>query len=169
MEPIAHTRNADGARQDLESHLRGVAELARGFGEPLSAADAAWFLGLTHDIGKWDPAFQAYLARCDREPGWRGHGPDRKAAGTDLALRTLGLASMAVQGHHGGLESPAQVQAWLAEALARPAVLQAQRAAVARMPELAPATPPPVPPCAGADPIAARGRASMWGVETTQD
>ena len=155
MEPIAHTRNADGARQDLVSHLRGVAELARGFGEPLSAPDAAWLVGLAHDIGKWDPEFQAYLARCEREPGWRGHGPDHKAAGADLVLRTLGLASMAVQGHHGGLESPPQVRAWLAEALARPAVLQAQRGAVARMPELAPATPPPLPPHAGADPLGA--------------
>ena len=155
MEPIAHTRNADGARQDLVSHLRGVAELARGFGKPLAAPDAAWLVGLAHDIGKWDPEFQAYLARCEREPGWRGHGPDHKAAGTDLALRTLGLASMAVQGHHGGLESPPQVRAWLAEALARPAVVQAQREAVARMPELAPATSPPLPPHAGADPIGA--------------
>ena len=155
MEPIAHTQNADGERQDLVSHLRGVADLARAFADALGAPEVAWFLGLAHDIGKWDPEFQAYLARCEQEPGWRGHGPDHKAAGTDLALRTLGLAAMTIQGHHGGLESQSRLRGWLSEALTRPAVSQAQRAAVARLPELAGATSPPLPPHVGADPIRA--------------
>ena len=82
---IAHTANADGKRQDLVDHLRAVAELTRGFAMPLGAADAGYWLGFWHDVGKYHPDFQAYLERCEREPDWQGHGPDHKAAGASLA------------------------------------------------------------------------------------
>ena len=155
MEPIAHTRNANGERQGLVAHLRGVADLARGFAGPLGAPGAAWYLGLVHDVGKLDPEFQAYLARCEQQPGWRGHGPDHKAAGSDHALRTVNLGALAVQGHHGGLASPAQFRAWLAEAVTRPAVLEAERQGLALMPELASAVRPALPPHVQTDPIGA--------------
>ena len=111
---IAHTANSDGKRQDLVDHLRAVAELTRDFAIPLGAADAGYWLGLWHDVGKYHPDFQAYLDRCEREPEWHGRGPDHKAAGASLARDHLGWPlAMVEQAHHGGLQDPVAFEAWL--------------------------------------------------------
>lgn len=154
-EPIAHTRNAAGQRQPLVSHLRNVARLTGNFGASLHATAAASYLGLAHDVGKLDPAFQAYLRRCEEDPTWRGHGPDHKAAGSDLAGQQVGLAALAVQGHHGGLSSAATFRTWLADARKRPEVAQAERDAFALLPELHTRERPSLPRWSEDDPLAA--------------
>ncbi|TAM65084.1 MAG: CRISPR-associated endonuclease Cas3'', partial [Chloroflexota bacterium] len=127
--------------------------MAGQFGAPLGAVEAAAFLGLVHDVGKLDPGFQAYLLRCEREPTWKGHGPDHKAAGSQLARQTVHLAAMAIQGHHGGLESPSRFVAWLAAA--GPAADKAREDALERFPDLAPVIAPVLPGHVEADPLAA--------------
>ncbi len=119
----AHSRNGLGNRQDLVSHLRNVAEIAAAFAADFGAAEVARCLGLYHDLGKFDPAFQDYLLACEVDPlGSKRQHPDHKAAGAQLAVGRLGLLALAIQGHHGGLRKPAEFKSWLAshsQALAR--------------------------------------------------
>src|SRR5205807_1729655 len=88
----AHSRNSHGHRHDLVGHLRSVADLSGRFASAFDASDLARFLGLWHDLGKFNPKFQEYLLACEANPGARGHGPDHKAAGAQLAAKHLSLA-----------------------------------------------------------------------------
>ena len=81
----AHTPNAAGQWHGLVEHLQGSAERAERFGAGLGASEAARYLGLWHDIGKYSDTFQAYLQACARGKGRRGAGGDHKAAGAKLA------------------------------------------------------------------------------------
>lgn len=99
----AHSRNAQGRRQGLEDHIRAVAALAEGFASDFNAGPLGRFLGLCHDIGKYDPAWQAYLLDSEAGTTKRGRGPDHKGAGAHLASAHLSLAALLIQGHHGGL------------------------------------------------------------------
>lgn len=115
-ELIAHTPG-DG-RTDwhlLIDHLTTVATLARDFANGFGAGDLAYQLGLWHDVGKSNPAFQEYLRRCHSDPTFKGRGPDHKAAGAALAQQYLEPLALLVQGHHGGLKNRNDFVAWLAE------------------------------------------------------
>ena len=57
----AHTPNGEGIWHDLSDHLRSVALLARRHAAPFAAGDIGYLLGLWHDLGKVNPAFQDYL------------------------------------------------------------------------------------------------------------
>lgn len=105
----AHSANQSGRFHPLTEHLEEVAKLAREFAEPFGGADAAYYTGLWHDIGKFDPQFQEYLK------GNRRKGPDHKGAGTKLACQHLGPAGLIVQGHHGGLKACSELLGWVAE------------------------------------------------------
>ncbi len=129
----AHSRNLLGERHDLVEHLRAVAKLAGKFGAAFAAEDPGYWLGLWHDLGKFHPAFQDYLAACEANPKARGHGPDHKAAGALLALEWAQPLALLLQGHHGGLHSPTEFMAWLRplrEAAATREALARARAAV---------------------------------------
>lgn len=108
----AHTRNPQGKRHVLVDHLRDVAALASGFAEPFRASRLAHYLGLWHDVGKFDPDFQRYLLQA--EAGERSRGPDHKAAGVQIVLkRNLGPLALVLQGHHGGLRNKQALKRWL--------------------------------------------------------
>jgi CRISPR-associated endonuclease/helicase Cas3 len=115
---FAHSRNSAGGRHDLVAHLRGVATLAAGFAESFGAAEAAYFLGLWHDLGKFDPAWQRYLHDAEAGKMRRGQGPDHKAAGAYLAQQHLGPLALLIQGHHGGLRTVQDLKVWLQDHLA---------------------------------------------------
>ena len=83
----AHSRNRAGRRHTLEDHLRATAALAREFADDFGSGDWAYYAALWHDVGKFNPAFQDYLFRCEQEPEAGGRGPDHKAAGAQLALK----------------------------------------------------------------------------------
>ena len=54
----------DGSKgdwQELADHLRGVAALAAEMGQPLGIERAAFFAGLFHDLGKYNPPFLGRL------------------------------------------------------------------------------------------------------------
>ena len=74
-ESHAHSANGDGHWHDLAEHLRAVAELAQEFSRRFGGGEAAYYGGLWHDIGKFDPEFQRYLS------GERPRGPEARTTG----------------------------------------------------------------------------------------
>ncbi len=145
MPPYAHSANSAGKRHDLVDHLTSVASATAEFARDLGAEDMGRLAGLWHDVGKFHPAFQNYLLRCEVNPRARGHGPDHKGAGALLASRHPGLMALLVQGHHGGLRAPKDLKAWLAEKENDPAVLHALELAQERIPDLEPSHEIPLP------------------------
>lgn len=113
MKPIAHTKNSQGKQQDLVDHLLQVAELASIFAKPLGASDLAYYVGLLHDIGKFNPEFQQYL--LDAEKGIKGRGPDHKGAGAVHVWEEMELLPLAflIHGHHGGMWDLAKLESWI--------------------------------------------------------
>ncbi|MFT4038434.1 MAG: CRISPR-associated helicase Cas3' [Thermomicrobiales bacterium] len=117
---FAHSRNDAGVRHDLATHLRDVAALARQYAAPFGGGDFAELAGLLHDIGKANPAFQAYLFANEREPGKKHRTVDHKGAGTLAGLGHHDLLAFPVQGHHGGLPDNGALRSKLKELLAQP-------------------------------------------------
>ena len=146
----AHSANEAGQRHQLVDHLRSVANMAREFARPFGGHDVAYYAGLWHDVGKFNPEFDAYLS------GQILHGPDHKAAGTLMACQTIGaLFGLLVQGHHGGLRAHRQLQGWLEEKATNPAVDQAISFARLAIKDIQPSSPLQVPDFARNDATAA--------------
>lgn len=121
----AHHRLSDGAWQPLEDHLEGVAALAARFAGKLGLQDLGEVLGLLHDLGKFSPAFQAYLKSAigalnqDEDEDWVDAKSlkgkiDHSTAGAQFAWRFMSRGSLMEQfagqvlalciaSHHSGL------------------------------------------------------------------
>lgn len=121
----AHSKNAAGERHDLVAHLTAVANQARAFAEPFGAGDLAYWAGMWHDLGKFNPAFQQYLLDCEAHPKEKRRGPDHKRAGASLALRKVQPLSLLIKGHHGGLPTMQELPAWVKERSFQEAVADA--------------------------------------------
>ena len=128
----AHSTNANGIRHGLVGHLKAVAEMAGHFGKPFGAQDVAYYAGLWHDLGKFNPEFQRYLA------GDLQRGGDHKGAGARLAVDHLQLIGMLIQGHHGGLKALQDFEGWLKERGETAAAKQSLSAARQAIPDLEP-------------------------------
>lgn len=135
----AHSANGDGVRHPLDAHMRGTAALAREFAEDFGAGDLAAYLGLVHDVGKADCAWQERLAVVEAAGG--RVGIDHKMAGTWLASRSAGVFAAAVNGHHGGLPAGAALKNELraADAGRQAAWVEAIERVAAVAPEVIPA------------------------------
>ena len=138
---FAHSCNFAGDRHDLVEHLRAVADIARGFGVEFHGGDPAYYAGLWHDLGKFTPAFQAYLRSCEATPRARGRGPEHKGAGAVLAYQHIPPVALLIHGHHGGLRSGADTKNWVAERKNDGAVIDAIKAARNVIPGLEPTVP----------------------------
>jgi CRISPR-associated endonuclease/helicase Cas3 len=110
MEYLAHIRESDKAKQSLEDHLKGVANLAMGFAEIFKAGEWAYLAGLWHDIGKYSNEFQNRLnaSSDNNENSETIHGKvDHSTAGAQHSFKTLDQAgkmiAFAIAGHHAGL------------------------------------------------------------------
>src|SRR6266571_353886 len=138
MTIIAHTKNPLGKRQDLEEHLRNVADAAAQYCASFGGEKFARYAGLLHDIGKYDPAFQQYLLNAERNLTKHSRGPDHKGAGTVLAATSEieGLLAFLVAGHHGGLPSQSDLPAAIREHMARKPAQDAIVTAKNTIPEL---------------------------------
>ena len=144
----AHTpANGSTEWHMLDEHIFEVARLAQDFASTFGADELAYWLGMWHDLGKCNPAFQDYLKECLVNPEHRGHGPDHKAAGAKYAEQHLAFLSRLIQGHHGGLKSPAEYKNWLAakEQEHGSAIEDALTAARALLPALDPPQPLEIP------------------------
>jgi CRISPR-associated endonuclease/helicase Cas3 len=96
---IAHSKNAEGKEHDLIDHQIAVARIMEDSISDLTFKNVFRFTGLTHDMGKYQPAFQKYL----REGGRRGSVPHAKwGAGLSKKFRQE-EAAFAIDGHHKGL------------------------------------------------------------------
>ena len=130
----AHSANEQGQMHRLDDHLRAVAETAGQFCESFGSRLPAYYAGLWHDIGKFNPEFQSYLT------GQTGHGPDHKGAGAKLSQSHLIPIGLLIQGHHGGLQALKDFKGWLNEKGTPPAAA-AMEAARQALPELEPNSP----------------------------
>jgi CRISPR-associated endonuclease/helicase Cas3 len=109
MEDVfAHSANMAGARHSFAAHARATAELARRFAEPFGAGDLAYPLGLLHDAGKVDCAWQNRLLVAEKSGG--RVGGRHWELGAKLLLAVANHAALAVLGHHGGLTKPGDLE-----------------------------------------------------------
>ena len=133
---FAHSANENGEWHGLADHLLAVAQIAGGFCKRFDSHDAGYYAGLWHDIGKFNPEFQRYLA------GERKTRLDHKGAGAKLALQHhLEPLALLVQGHHGGLPAMRHCRGWVNEKDTNPATENAIIAARQAIPQLEPQTP----------------------------
>ncbi len=116
----AHSPNSDSVPHDLVEHLKAVAQQASQFAAKFGAADMAYWAGLWHDLGKFHPDFQAYLAN----PIAR-RGPDHSSAGAVLAEKNFSPLAFLVAGHHGGLPALRELKLRVREKVKAPAIKQA--------------------------------------------
>lgn len=116
---IAHVKQTPGGKwikQTLENHLTSVAKLAGEFTSEFGNKDWGELLGYWHDLGKFLPAWQAYLLRnsgCDPDAHIEGDNnrPNHSTAGAVLAIDKLSkvldkaskLLAYGIAGHHAGL------------------------------------------------------------------
>jgi CRISPR-associated endonuclease/helicase Cas3 len=116
--PIAHAPKTPGQLpHDLEEHLQEVSKLARGFAQSFGP-DWAALAGIWHDLGKYRPGFQRYLALSNDENGHiegrvSGREKTHSAAGALWAIRQLNhpkglplghVLAYLIAGHHAGLD-----------------------------------------------------------------
>ncbi len=112
---IAHAKLAENDEwllHSLEEHLHKVAKIASQFAEVFNASDWAALAGLWHDLGKYRPAFQAYIR------GVTGYDPeahieggagrvDHSTAGAIHAVERFNIIGRVlaylIAGHHAGL------------------------------------------------------------------
>lgn len=110
---VAHIRQVEGGgilEHPLDQHLEETAALAASFAEPFNGQAWAYCAGLWHDLGKYQPAFQAYIrdkadpeAHIENAPG----RVDHSTVGALYAKRQWGtmghLLAYLIAGHHAGL------------------------------------------------------------------
>lgn len=134
----AHSANRQGERHDLVAHLEGVANKAAVFARSFGASELAYYSGLWHDLGKFNPAWQNYLLECEKG-NKSGKKIDHKAAGS-LVMKQQGmdLLALLIQGHHGGLQTPQDFKDWFDQRNADPATSATLETARQLMPGLLP-------------------------------
>ena len=87
---------SSGRWQLLADHLRNVADLAADFAAPFGASEEARLAGLLHDLGKYQPDFQRYLATGHPRTPHAIHGA------AVVAAQSRQLANL-IASHHAGL------------------------------------------------------------------
>ena len=116
--PIAHAApGGNGQPHELKDHLQSVAELAQAFAKPYGSQWAE-LAGLWHDLGKYRPGFQKYLALSNNPDGHiegrvSGREKTHSAAGALWAIQQLNqpkglplghVLAYLIAGHHAGLD-----------------------------------------------------------------
>lgn len=119
---FAHSENGVGVKHELVQHLKEVAQLAGEFAAKFGAPDCGYYAGLWHDLGKFHPDFQSYIAS---PPGRRG--PDHSSAGAAHAMACFEPLTFPVAGHHAGLPNRADLKGRLREKSSSPQVVEGLR------------------------------------------
>lgn len=125
----AHSRNTAGRRHELVDHLQSVARRAALFADKWNAGEIAYWAGLWHDLGKFNPAFQVYLKACEEDPDGRHARVDHSSAGAVFAAQfwdALGFPlAFPLAGHHSGLADLTDLKQRLHEKARAPEVQEA--------------------------------------------
>ena len=111
---FAHTPVNGGPWHELIEHLKQTAERAQEKAAKFGAGDLAHLAGLWHDLGKFNPAFQEYLRRCERAAR-TGEPPPSKgvphaAFGGRFARGAYPPLMQIIYGHHAGLQETEHVK-----------------------------------------------------------
>ncbi|MFH1079649.1 MAG: CRISPR-associated helicase Cas3' [Pseudomonadota bacterium] len=108
----AHTPSKDAPSywHRLEEHLIETAKLAQEFAIPFGCGNSGFVLGIFHDLGKVNPAFQDYLKACVK--GERHVRVPHSICGASYFWKMLirqnsrdAALAMCALGHHGGLNA----------------------------------------------------------------
>ncbi|GFZ88614.1 CRISPR-associated helicase/endonuclease Cas3 [Compostibacillus humi] len=114
---IAHIRGSDYMQQSVQTHLDGVALLARRYGDPINLGAHCELSGLLHDLGKYTLAFTSYIKNAVLFHRVANQKIDHSTAGAkylydkyydkndsiqDFVVETVG---MAILSHHSGLQN----------------------------------------------------------------
>ncbi|GMV49242.1 MAG: hypothetical protein AMXMBFR67_07850 [Nitrospira sp.] len=106
----AHTRNREGKWHLLSDHLKNVATKAEQNASHFKIKTPAFWIGLWHDLGKANPAFQKYLKDADQ--GVSSESVPHAFGGAALIYAVLWQQqqcdswkdlALAIAGHHAGL------------------------------------------------------------------
>lgn len=98
-EYFAHSENSRNEKHSLSKHLHQTATFAESFACYENYKLFFRLTGLLHDLGKYQPDFQSYLANGGR----RGSVPHASWGAGYARLQRLLEASIAIDGHHKGL------------------------------------------------------------------
>ena len=116
----AHTPSKDSETwHPLKAHLSKVAKKAKELANKFKAGKLAYYAGLWHDLGKYNPEFQKYLEQCHQASVAEGNKPHQKVPhaiyGAKLAAEKFAPIAPLISGHHGGLDRRANINDRLAE------------------------------------------------------
>jgi len=106
-----HTAEKGQPWEQLETHLREVADQSASFASAFGAGEWGRLAGLWHDLGKYSTEFQAYLKAVTTEAHLEEKASvpkvDHSSAGAqhaDASLQPMGrLLAYLIAGHHAGL------------------------------------------------------------------
>ncbi|MBU0699702.1 CRISPR-associated helicase Cas3' [bacterium] len=98
-EYYAHSENQQGEKHSMSKHLCSTAMLTESFSCQENYKTIFKLTGLLHDLGKYQTAFQYYLANG----GKRGSVPHAAWGAGYARLHRILEASIAIDGHHKGL------------------------------------------------------------------
>jgi CRISPR-associated endonuclease/helicase Cas3 len=109
---FAHSANELGNPHYLDEHLKAVAHLAATLIPDKTYEQLAHYIGLWHDLGKYNPRWQAKLQALAGQN--RGRiGIPHAGQGALLAFKHSIPASFCIYGHHAGLPNWSDFRLWL--------------------------------------------------------
>ncbi|WP_448515052.1 CRISPR-associated endonuclease Cas3'', partial [Parathermosynechococcus lividus] len=111
----AHTPNASGDWHGLAHHLQKVAARSRTLAEKLATPQMGYYTGLWHDLGKYNPDFQAYLQGCAKHQRANKSVPHAKYGALLAYTKNSSPLAVIIYGHHSGLPCVNELKNRLAE------------------------------------------------------
>ncbi|MDX1977435.1 MAG: CRISPR-associated endonuclease Cas3'' [Pseudanabaenaceae cyanobacterium bins.68] len=108
VKSFAHTpREGTKIWHFLDQHLHAVPKIAKLLADKFGAGELAYYAGLWHDLGKYDPKFQEYLELCHIASKTGKSAPRSKTPhaiqGARLAWEKCKHLAPIIYGHHSGL------------------------------------------------------------------